>query len=98
MDPDVVANHVDAIEAAPVTATDSHVVGLAVGDGVHDEMEHGSVDEDDVVDREVVGLLETQETSTVALAVLVVLISKTCSIVLIVLLRPRTRFRVGNSP
>ena len=82
MDPDVGADNIDTVETAPVTAADGHVVSLTVSDGVHDKVEHGCVDEDDIVDGEVVGLFDAQEASAVALAVLVIFISKTCVIVL----------------
>ena len=72
MNPDVGTDDVDAIKTAPVSTANGHVVGLTVGDGVHDEVEHGGVDEDDVVHGEVVGLLDTQEAGTIALAILVV--------------------------
>lgn len=79
MYPDVCADDVDAVQAAPVAAADDHVVRLAVGHGVHDEVEHGRVDEEDVVHREVVCLFDAQEAGAVALAVLVVLVSQTCT-------------------
>jgi hypothetical protein len=80
--PDVCADDVDAVQAAPVSAPDDHVVRLAVGDGVHDEVEHGRVDEEDVVHGEVVCLLDAQEAGAVAFAVLVVLVSEACTKVL----------------
>jgi len=77
VDPDIGADDVDAVKTALVSAANGHVVGFAVGDGVHDEVEHRRVHEDDVVDGEVVCLLDTQETGAVTLAVLVVFVSKT---------------------
>ena len=79
MNPDICAHDIEAVEAAPVAAPNDHVVRLAVCDGVHDKVEHGRVDKEDVVDGEVVCLLDTQETGAVALAVLVVLVSETCT-------------------
>lgn len=76
MDPDIGADNVDAIKTAPVSTTDRHVVRFTVGDSVHDKVEHGCVDKDNVVHGEVVGLFDAQEASTVALAILVILISK----------------------
>ena len=78
MDPDVGTNNIHTIKTTPISTTDSHVVCFAIGDRVHNEVEHGGVDEDDVVDGKVVGLLDTQETGAIALAVLVILVSKTC--------------------
>ena len=79
VDPDVSAYDIDAVQAATVPAADDHVVRLAVGDGVHDEVEHGRVDEEEVVHGEVVRLLDAQQTGAVALAVPVVLVSETCA-------------------
>ena len=81
MDPDIRTPDIYTIETAPVTTPDSHVVCLAVCDRSHDQVEHGSVDKDDVVDREVGGLLNTNETSTVPLAALVLFVSIACSTV-----------------
>jgi len=77
VNPDVRANNVKAVETAPITTTDSHVVRLAVGNSVHNEVKHGCIDKSNVVHGEVVGLLDTQETGAVALTVLVVFVPKT---------------------
>ena len=54
MDVDVVRPDIDAVEAAVVTASDEHVVDLAVRARVHAEVEGGAIDEFYVVDAEAV--------------------------------------------
>lgn len=77
VNPDVGTGNIDAVKTAPVSTADRHVVRFTVGAGVDDEVEHGCVNEDDVVDGEILGLLDTQEAGAVALTVLVIFISET---------------------
>ena len=77
MNPNVCADDINAIETTPIATTDGHIVGFTIRNSVQDEVKHGCVDEDDVMYREVVGLLYTQETGAIALAIFVILISET---------------------
>ena len=74
VNPNICPAHIHAIETALVTTANRHVVRLAVGTVKHNEMEHGRINEFDIVNREVVRLLDTQDPRTVSLAVLVVLV------------------------
>jgi hypothetical protein len=51
--PAISAGDIDAVETTPITPTDRHVVGFTVRTIVNDEVEHGRVNEDHVVNREV---------------------------------------------
>jgi hypothetical protein len=75
--PDIGASNINTVQTTFVTTTDCHVVRFSVCAGVHDEMEHRSVNENDIVNREVVRLFNTEETSTVSLAILVVFVTET---------------------
>jgi hypothetical protein len=64
MDPNVVAPNIDSIQASPITAADSHIVDLTIHTSIHGKMEGGGIHKNNVVDREVIDLVETKDTST----------------------------------
>lgn len=60
MYPHVCAPYVDAVEATPVPAPDRHVVHLAVGAGIHREMERRGIDEGEIMDGEISDFVQAQ--------------------------------------
>lgn len=74
MDPDISTPHIHTIQAAPVSSSNGHVVRLTISASSHDEMEHRGINKNDIVHGEVRRLLNAKQTSTVTLAVLVILI------------------------
>jgi hypothetical protein len=77
VNPDVVTKDIYTVETAPIGTTNSHVVGLTVVALVHNEVEHGCINKNDVVDGEVLCLFDAKKTGTVSLAILVVLVAVT---------------------
>jgi hypothetical protein len=77
VNPDVVTKDIYTVETAPIGTTDSHVVGLTVVALVHNKVEHGRINKNNVVNGEVFCLFNAKETGTVSLAVLVVLVTVT---------------------
>jgi hypothetical protein len=75
MNPDIVTCHINTVETSPITTSDSHVVGFAICASADDEVEHGSIDEDEIMHGEVYRLLDTEETSTVSFPVFVIFIT-----------------------
>ena len=57
MDPNIRTPDIHAVETAPVTASNGHVICLPVGDSRHDEVEHGRINKDDIMHREIRRLL-----------------------------------------
>lgn len=75
MNPNVGTPNIHAIKASPVSTTNGHVVCFAICRSGDNEMEHWSINEDDIVYRKVCRLLNAKETSTISLPVFVVLIA-----------------------
>lgn len=65
VDPDVGAEDVNTIQTSPVSTTDSHVVHLAILASIQNEMEHGSIDKDNVMYGKVGDLFYTEQSSAV---------------------------------
>lgn len=64
VDVDVRSPHINAVQSTVVTTPDGKVVELAVGAGVQRDVEGGCINEFEIVDGEVTGLDDTEETGT----------------------------------